>query len=347
MINNIIDRCVEIKIPKSNAFNAVRLLCCFIVIALHIFVLNENNSPVVRFLDGHVAVCVFFILSGFWITKSYLTSKDLKTYFLKRIKRILPLYYSILIFSVVLFSFFSKLDLIVFYKSKDTYKYLFWNMLFLNFKCPSLPGCFESLVPVNGALWTIKIEIAFYVLLPFIIEWFKRIGKTSHLILVMILLYFSSVFYTFVFKNFSTQMNLPKQLVNQFPAFLSCFLCGMFFLFFWEDLLKRINFLMLPAIVIFVLHYITDTEFMLMPALTIIVFFVALKLHFLDKFGARIDLSYEMYLLHCPIIQILKFLGYYKLDFTISFILTYGIVFLLSYLISFLFHLKQIKKGGL
>lgn len=83
------------QIPHDNAFNAIRLFCCLIVIILHSLVLSQTNTGVNFLFDAHTAVCVFFILSGFWVTKSLLTSSDIKTYFKKRAKRILPLYYTV------------------------------------------------------------------------------------------------------------------------------------------------------------------------------------------------------------------------------------------------------------
>lgn len=81
------------QIKKQNSFNALRLLCSIIVICMHIFSRSGVYSEYGKYFDGHACVCVFFILSGFWVTRSFLTSDNLKTYFKKRAKRILPLYY--------------------------------------------------------------------------------------------------------------------------------------------------------------------------------------------------------------------------------------------------------------
>ncbi len=80
-------------LPKRNNFNFIRLFCCFLVISMHILDLSGTVSVFRPVFDGHIAVCVFFILSGFWITKSFLSSKNVKEYFIKRSLRILPLYY--------------------------------------------------------------------------------------------------------------------------------------------------------------------------------------------------------------------------------------------------------------
>ena len=47
-------------------------------------------------------------------------------------------------------------------------RYLGWNLAFLNFMEPALPGVFEAnrFTEINGALWTLKIEVMFYLVLP-------------------------------------------------------------------------------------------------------------------------------------------------------------------------------------
>lgn len=46
----------------------------------------------------------------------------------------------------------------------EVFKYVAANLVFLNFTHPNLPGLFESnsLQAINGALWTLKIEVMFY-----------------------------------------------------------------------------------------------------------------------------------------------------------------------------------------
>lgn len=154
------------QIPKENGFHFVRLACCLIVMYEHAAVLGGADVPCLN-LRG-MAVDVFFILSGFWVTLSYLKSVSMKEYALKRIRRIFPQYAAVVVFGAVLLFSFSPLGIRAYFSSDGFWKYLAANLCTLNFLHPSLPGVFGD-VAVNGSLWTIKIEIAFYVLLPAVI----------------------------------------------------------------------------------------------------------------------------------------------------------------------------------
>lgn len=56
----------EIKIPKENNFILLRYICAIIVIYEHACVLTGADSYSLGLRD--IAVKVFFILSGFWVT---------------------------------------------------------------------------------------------------------------------------------------------------------------------------------------------------------------------------------------------------------------------------------------
>ena len=163
----------ELKLPKKNAFNFLRLICCLVVIYEHVVVLSEAEFPA---LFRGVAVNIFFILSGFWVTQSYLRSSSVKEYFLKRCKKILPQYLLVVIASAMLLSSFSVYSSSQYFFSKDFLKYLVANISTLNFIHPKLPGVFAGIgdSAVNGSLWTIKVEIGFYIILPLIMLLSKK-----------------------------------------------------------------------------------------------------------------------------------------------------------------------------
>lgn len=161
----------KIFVPKENAFNFLRLIFALIVIYEHSVLLSESDIlPCIGLRV--IAVNVFFILSGFWVTQSYLRSSSIKEYAKKRCVKIFPLYFTVVIFSAILLVCFSTLSARDYFTDSGFIKYLIANLTTLNFIHPTLPGVFEGLAlggSVNGSLWTIKIELGFYIILPLIV----------------------------------------------------------------------------------------------------------------------------------------------------------------------------------
>lgn len=320
-------------LPKQNNFNFIRLFCCFLVISMHVLDLSGTVSILRPIFDGHVAVCVFFILSGFWVTKSFLSSKNLKEYFVKRSIRILPLYYISVGGGLVAFAFASEFPIKEFFTNAETWKYLFWNCIFLNFMHPTLPGCFDGkFIAVNGALWTIKIEIAFYVVLPILIWFFKKKKSLKQLNISFLVLYVLSILYTFILSRYANALHLPEQLANQFPAFVSCFASGMFLFFNWDWILKKINLLIVPSVIIFALHYVLKTEFLMPISLSLICVFFSTRFTFLGSIGSKKDYSYPLYLFHFPLIQLMAHFNFYTDCFPLALFLTFAGTYFISVL---------------
>lgn len=196
---------------------------------------------------------------------------------------------------------------------------------------PSLPGCFaDNLVAVNGALWTIKIEITFYLLLPVLMKRLKKLKSLLQVNMTLLVLYILSVFYTFVLQKYHNTWHLPKQLANQFPAFVSCFVSGMVLVFNWEWILKKLNLLIIPSVLIFILHYVTKTEFLMPIVLSLISMFFAIRFPVLNSIKVKTDFSYPLYLFHFPLIQLMTHFNFYKTCFPLAFFLTFAGSFLIS-----------------
>lgn len=153
-------------ISKENAFTGIRIIGALIVVYEHFVVLTKFNLPCFE-LRG-IAVNIFFFLSGFWVTRSFFTSKSLVEFYRKRIKKIFPPYLTVVFLSAFLLVFLSTLNAKVYYTDSGFWKYLLANITTMNFIHPGLPGVFNG-EPVNGSLWTIKIELGFYILLPLVI----------------------------------------------------------------------------------------------------------------------------------------------------------------------------------
>lgn len=155
---------------RRNNFDAIRLAMALLVIWSHCFAIyygSEANEPISLLLGGHynagkVGVWVFFIISGFLITHSYVRSPDIRTYLKRRVQRIHPGFVvatSICAFLVVpLFSTqgFALLS------AGEVARTIGWNLLLQGYMPPSDAFAGNPVHAVNGALWSISFEFWCY-----------------------------------------------------------------------------------------------------------------------------------------------------------------------------------------
>ena len=176
-----------------NNFDLLRFLFASIVFFVHASALSKATGLIsqLNILSADLAVKSFFVISGFLIFMSYENSSSSYSYFIKRIRRIYPAYVIVIVLSAVLGFFLSTLSFKEYF-CLDLINYLGFNLIFLNFIHPNLPGLFESnaLSAVNGALWTLKIEVMFYVSVPLIVLLFKKLNR----LFVLAAIYLSSFF---------------------------------------------------------------------------------------------------------------------------------------------------------
>lgn len=299
-------------ISAANSFNALRFFFCLIVIARHYLDSARIEFAYIKLLDSHISVCAFFILSGYWVTKSYLKSRNVRMFYKKRFMRIFPLYFLSVFGFACLLVFFSDLSASEYFSSLGFWKYLFWNALTLNFIAPSLPGVFaqNTFSAVNGSLWTIKVEVGFYLILPALVFFLDRLSGVKKKNIFLAVIYIISVLWSALLKRYASTLGLPGQLSWQLPGFMSFFASGMAFVYNEDALVKIGRFMIFPALIVFAAHYITGTEILMPFALSAIIMFLGNRLRFLSEIGQPADYSYGMYLFHFPLINIFVSLGF-------------------------------------
>lgn len=303
-------------VPRDNSFNAIRFLLCVVVIVMHCWVLSGVNRKYAIYFDGHVAVCAFFVLSGFWVTRSYLLGKGIRDFAVKRARRLLPMYWVTVLGAALALSVFSTLPARAYFSDAGFYQYLAWNGVFLNFMHHTLPGVFEGCQAggaVNGALWTIKVEVGFYLVLPLLVALLKRFSSPTGRNLLLGLIYIFSVGWAYLLGHYAEQVHCFRYLNHQLPGYMSFFVCGMAYVLNWNWLRRREKWLIVPAVALLALHYVTRTSFLLPAALTVVVFFVGTRFRFLSRIGQPVDYSYCMYLFHFPLVQLFTQLGFFQL----------------------------------
>lgn len=112
---------------------------------------------------GSLGFGIFFVISGFLIAQSFERCKNLKAYTLRRCMRIYPLMIlCILITLIIIAPLTTSLSFREYISHQETWNYLY-NILLPTID-NTLPGVFKNnpVSTVNGALWTLGIEIILY-----------------------------------------------------------------------------------------------------------------------------------------------------------------------------------------
>lgn len=289
----------------KNCFDFLRFFFAANILVAHLWELSQNSNLAFlsHFSNSIIAIKGFFVISGFLVAKSFVNTPSLKDYFIKRAKRILPAYVVVVVFSVLIFAFFSSHDFTDYFSDLNTYKYLGWNLVFLNFMQPCLPGLFEGnlLCAVNGALWTLKVEEGFYIVLPLI---FYVIKKTKRAFLVLASLYMLSLLYWFVMDSYLNQPLLAKQL----PGYLSYFVAGILLFLNFDFVMKFKKTILIFSVLVLLSYYFFNfqTDVFYPAAFGCLVIIAADSIPFLNNFGKYGDFTYGLYIYHFPIIQLFR-----------------------------------------
>lgn len=290
---------------NNNSFDFLRFFFAADILLAHLWELSQSKSLLFLkdFSNSSIAVKGFFVISGFLVAKSYITTPSLKHYFIKRAKRILPAYFFVIFITVIVLALFSTIGTTEYFSTIDTYKYLAWNIIFLNFMNPCLPGIFQNnlMCAVNGALWTIKVEEGFYIILPLLFYLFRKTKKT---ISIIILLYILSVFYWYVLDIIFQKPILAKQL----PGYLCYFLVGILIYLNFESFIKhKTKLILISFISLIILNFVSfQIDFFYPAAFGILVIGLAYSMPFMNNFGKYGDFTYGIYIFHFPIIQLFR-----------------------------------------
>lgn len=301
------------KRMKSNNFDLLRFIFAFIVFLVHAYVLSgaESLAVLTKIFSSDVAVKSFFVVSGFLIFMSYENTNNNKKFFLKRARRIYPAYFFVVMFCAFIGYIFSTLSLDN-YGSLDLLKYIVANLFFVNFLHPVLPGVFESNVhqAVNGALWTLKIEVMFYLFVPFAVMAFRKFNRLG----VILTLYIASVLYSFVMFAMATKYDaeIYNVLQRQLPGQLTFFLAGAAGYYYFTYLAKYAVWLVVLAGSTFMFKGFLPWLAVEPIALAILVIYFACIFPYIGNFGKYGDFSYGIYILHFPMLQILISYGLFN-----------------------------------
>ncbi|MDR2659557.1 MAG: acyltransferase [Spirochaetaceae bacterium] len=339
-------------INKDNNFNFLRLFFAFSVAIGHSFYSGGLSLPriiqtISIIFNGHVAVCGFFIISGFLITRSYALSSNIKEYFAKRCRRLLPAYCLVIMLCAVSLALISNLPAREYFTSPGLYKYIIANLLFLNFLHPGLPGVFganasgsgvnKDIFEINGSLWTIRIEVIFYILIPLIVFAIAKLKTRRRVNAVLAAAYVFGFLYSILWGLIAqnSEIYLLKG-IRESSDYVAYFVTGIFCLINLEWIKKYQKYLIVPGMIIVILEYLftfnTALEFFLPAALGVVIMFVAFNFPSLQSVGKYGDYSYGIYIFHGPLIKVFITFGFYDLNNIVVIFAVIGTVFSISYM---------------
>lgn len=344
-MNNIIlsEKSQEL-VGENNCFDFIRYFFTISIFIGHFLELSDISKS--WFISGATGVKAFFIISGFLIFYSHIQKQSLRYYIDKRIRRILPPYVSVVLLCVIAGFFLTELNFSDYISSKETYKYLIANLSFMNFIQPTLPGVFESnpIQAINGSLWTMKVEVLFYVSVPFIFFFLKKINKIWVLISIFV---FSMVYdYCFTALYEYTNNNLYLLIRKQIGSQLVYFYSGTFILLYFDYFTKYLKYIFPIAIFIFIFRdnvLLSNLEALAFATILISVAYHFKYMNFLRKYD---NISYGMYLYHFPIIQAIVYYKIPQYNIYLAFILALILTVLVS-MLSWKFIEKPIIKNKL
>ncbi|HHL43784.1 MAG TPA: acyltransferase [Hellea balneolensis] len=288
---------------RGNRFDFLRLIFAGFVFAYHLLVLPALASPALQGMFARLAelsIQGFFIISGLLVYGSWQRSKTLALYVAKRVRRLYPAYVAVILIPAI-FALLRGGAL------PEIIKYVLSNLAFLNFLHPTLPGMFETnpFPVVNGALWTLKIEVMFYMALPVMGWMLAKAGPYKWAL--MVLIYLAAEVWRYYFSH--AEFIYSAQLARQLPGQMSFFITGMALRTLHAHLRDNLQITFVIAMGLLALSYLPMFGVMRAVGLGGLIFAIAYapgpKLN-AARFG---DISYGLYITHFPIINGLVAIG--------------------------------------
>ena len=290
---------------RENNLDLIRFIAAAMVIYFHAHPLVRPDGKadfLYQFSNGQIhignlAVCVFFLFSGFLIAKSAERTVSGPAFFKARILRLIPpLAVVTILCAFVLGPIMTELPLKEYFTDPKTYAYLGNSILI---PVHELPGVFlrnPYNATVNGALWTLPIEaICYVVCYLFCRTGFLNARRMRWTIPLFVILYIGG---SWVFRN----NDLIASVLHP---------CGMFYMgmlaYVYRDRIRLSAPMALLALAVFLISL---RRGMLEIFLLICVPYLLLMLAFgtpkkATGFGKYGDFSYGMYLTGWPLAQVL------------------------------------------
>ncbi len=284
---------------NHNNWSLLRLVLALMVVFGH-FKTLPGLSPATGFFGyADFAVDAFFVVSGYLISSSYDKQPQLLGYGLRRLFRIYPLYLTVVVVQAAVMLALLPGPLTAHFASAA--RYLAVNGIFANFMQYDIGGLLHPLhnPGINPSLWTLKIEVGFYILLPIVWVLLRRWGMG-----VLLAIYLASTALA-LWAQHSGMDSLAKQLPCQMRFFvvgIACYRYG-----------DRLRLTPLVTWVLVVALFALCSWRSSLPIMALYPIFIGLWVYLvalrLPALPLKFDISFGVYLVHGPLIQLALLLG--------------------------------------
>jgi peptidoglycan/LPS O-acetylase OafA/YrhL len=210
-------------VPSSQSFerldvlDGLRGLAIALVVWYHAWLVSGQGVAPLNFVAeaGFLGVDLFFFISGFCLFYPYAKADragrkgpTTRRFFVRRAVKILPSYFlALAVFAVVYHARFAS--------PAEAAVQIASHLTFLHTLSPLTFGA------ISGPLWTIGVEVQFYLLFPLICPFFRKRPVVAYGLLIAF-----SELYRFVVGH--TGLGSTFLFINQLPAYLDVFGSGMF-----------------------------------------------------------------------------------------------------------------------
>ena len=292
---------------RDNNFNLIRFLAASAVILDHSFALVAHDPTAGALIDverleiGRLAVDVFFIISGFLVTRSVMTQPTLVDYAVARFLRLFPaLLVACIGIAFVLGPVVTLASLGEYFTDPRPWLFVPLTTSLITHSL-TLPGVFEH-VPESGVidspLWTLRYETICYVLLAL----FALLGALATRYRATLMLAVILGFYLFV--TFATSWREDSGAIDSAARFILGFFLGGAFYIFADKIRMDLKVALVLGLVAAATFGTAAYEGALRVALAYgLLWFALVPAGTIRRFNLIGDYSYGLYILCFPIQQ--------------------------------------------
>ena len=292
-------------LAHSNCFGFLRVAAALMVLVSHMFSISGQQEPGIApaFTLGGVGLAIFFSVSGYLVTQSWLSDPHVVRFAVRRFLRIFPALIVVVLLSVLaLGPLVGTLPNNVYFHDTATWTYLRNILLQPDYLLPGVFGAPHRVAAVNGSLWTLSTEMLMYAMVA-MLGVMSVIRRRSLVVLVAAAFTIASIVYKKLSPDPLIFLSIDLQHVIDLAAY---FWSGAaFFLLRWH-----VNFTIPRAIVVYSLCAMLALTPYLVTWTVIAIPYLAIAFGTRQDPWFRIprwigDLSYGLYLYAFPVQQVI------------------------------------------